>query len=49
MKMIGTVVRSYLDGKKLKADIKFRSSEKAQRNKKWRRKGIIKNASIGIQ
>ncbi len=45
--MIGTVVRSYLDGKKLKADIQFGSSEKAEQIRKDVEKGIIKNASIG--
>ena len=45
--MIGTVVRSYLDGKKLKADIKFGSSEKAQQIRNDVEKGIVKNASIG--
>ena len=45
--MIGTVVRSYLEGKKLKADIQFGSSEKAEQIRKDVEKGIIKNASIG--
>ena len=45
--MIGTVVRSYLDGKKLKADIKFGSSEKAEQIRKDVEAGIVKNASIG--
>ena len=45
--LIGTVERSYLEGKKLKADIRFSSSEKAQQIKRDVENGIIKNASIG--
>ena len=45
--MIGSVEKSYLQGKKLKAEIRFGSSEKAQQIRKDVESGIIKNASIG--